>query len=85
MRARSERAEKPLPDCGLLYSIDDIARLSRTNRVLVVRLCLAGALPGWQVIDGRRCWDRRSAIEAVARVVNITAAVAAAGRAPHAA
>jgi len=54
------------PDTGLLYSVDDVARLARVDRVVVVRLCLAKLMPAWIDVDGKRYWDRVSAVEAVA-------------------
>jgi|GEM_PF-3850651 len=59
----------PPPDTGLLYSVDDIANLARVRKVLVVRLCLAGHMPEWNEIQGRRYWDRRGAIDAVATAI----------------
>lgn len=59
----------PPPDSGLLYSVDDIATLASVSKVLVVRLCLAGQMPEWREIQGRRYWDRRGAIDAVARAI----------------
>ena len=56
------------PDTGLLYSVDDIALLARVSKVAVVRLCLAGLMPEWREIDGRRYWDRAAAAAAVARL-----------------
>jgi len=41
--------------------------LAQVGKALVVRLCLAGEMPGWLDVDGRRYWDRRAAIRAVAR------------------
>ncbi|MFH1730751.1 MAG: hypothetical protein ABIF82_03750 [Planctomycetota bacterium] len=53
------------PDTALLYSVSDIALLAQVGKAFVVRLCLAGQMPDWIEIDGRRYWDRRAAIHAV--------------------
>ena len=67
--AATDPADKPpkesLPDTALLYSVDDLAALARVNRVVVIRLCLAGVLPRWREIDGRRYWDHATATEAI--------------------
>jgi len=39
--------------------------LAQVGKAFVVRLCLAGHMPDWIVIDGRRYWARRDAIRAV--------------------
>ncbi len=69
MRASEAREQPPggRPDTAVLYSVDDIALLARVSRVFVVRLCLAGELPGCVSVDGRRYWPRRDAIKAVSR------------------
>ena len=68
-QARKIRGRQPAgrPDTAVLYSVDDIALLARVSRVFVVRLCLAGELPGCMSVDGRRYWPRRDAIKAVSR------------------
>jgi len=59
------RAPQELPDTALLYSVGDIALLAQVGKAFVVRLCLAGHMPDWIEIDGRRYWGRRAAIHAV--------------------
>lgn len=59
------RHPKGLPDTALLYSVSDIALLAQVGKAFVVRLCLAGHMPDWIEIDGRRYWGRRAAIHAV--------------------
>ncbi len=56
---------KERPDTALLYSVDDLAALARVNKVVIVRLCLAGVMPKWIEVEGRRYWPRPAAIEAV--------------------
>jgi len=72
-RVSAERSKVPVsgpPDTGLLYSADDIARFAHVSKVTVFRLCLAGIMPKWREIDGRRYWDRKGAVEAVARLAH---------------
>jgi len=59
------KSPQGLPDTALLYSVSDIALLAQVGKAFVVRLCLAGDMPGWTEIDGRRYWRRRAAIHAV--------------------
>ena len=74
---RSVFRESRCPDTALLSSVEDIALLARVSKVTVVRLCLAGAMPKWREVDGRRYWDRAAAIEAVAIIGHANAAVRA--------
>jgi len=60
------------PETGLLYSVDDIARVAHVPKALVVRLCLDGRMPPWQEIDGRRYWDRAGAVDAIAEAICAT-------------
>lgn len=62
---RNSRPHNGAPDTALLYSVSDIAMLAQVGKAFVVRLCLAGHMPDWIVIDGRRYWARRDAIRAV--------------------
>lgn len=57
------------PETAVLYSVDDLATLAWVSKVTVVRLCLAGALPDWTEVDGRRYWDHAAAREAVACIL----------------
>ena len=59
------------PETGLLYAVDDIARMARVTKAVVVRLCLEGLMPGWVEVDGRRYWRRTSAVEAVAQASRV--------------
>ena len=65
---RGPGAPNSRPDTGVLYSVDDIARMARVTNVVVVRLCLCGSMPQWLEIDGKRYWSRAGAVEAVARI-----------------
>ena len=38
------RERAACPDSGLLYSVDDVARLARVAKPTVIRLCLEGLL-----------------------------------------
>ncbi len=58
--------ENRRPETGLLYSVDDIARIARAPKALIVRLCLEGRMPPWQEVEGRRYWDRVGAVDAIA-------------------
>jgi len=60
------------PDTALLYSVDDVATLARVSKVVVIKLCLAGVMPQWVEIDGKRYWDRPAAVEALALTVRAT-------------
>jgi len=55
------------PDTGLLYSVDDIARMAGVPRVTVIRLCLDGDMPEWLESEGRRYWGRAALAKAVRR------------------
>lgn len=72
MNTQDQRPSAARPDTALLYSVDDIAAMARVSRVFVVRLCLAGEMPRWLDIDGRRYWDRGSMLAAV-RIARDTA------------
>ena len=56
----------------LLYSVADIAQLAHVSKVVVFRLCSAGAMPPWLELDGHRYWDKAGAAEAIARIVRVT-------------
>jgi hypothetical protein len=56
------------PDTGVLYSVDDVARAAHVPKVVVIRMCLAGRMPEWAEVDGRRYWTRARAVEAVFRL-----------------
>lgn len=62
-------SEVRCPETGLLYSVDDIARIARAPKALIVRLCLEGRMPPWQEVEGRRYWDRVGAVDAIAEAV----------------
>ncbi len=63
------RSEIRCPETGLLYSVDDVARIARVPKALVVRLCLEGRMPPWREVEGRRYWDRVGAVDAIAEAV----------------
>lgn len=65
---RGPGVPSPRPDTGVLYSVDDIARMARVSKVVVVRLCLCGGMPRWLEIEGKRYWGRAGAVEAVAQI-----------------
>jgi len=56
------------PDTAVLYSVEDVAMRADVEKAAVVRLCLAGVMPPWMVVQGRRYWNRAGAKEAVAVV-----------------
>jgi hypothetical protein len=74
MKPKSARPDPPRrpgerrPDTGLLYSVDDLARLARVPKVVITRLCHSGEMPPWREIDGRKYWNRARAVEALAHI-----------------
>ena len=67
-RRAAEKGEVGRPDTGVLYSVDDVARAAHVPKVVVIRMCLAGRMPEWTEVDGRRYWTRARAVEAVLRL-----------------
>ena len=63
------KSEFRRPETGLLYSVDDIARIARVPKTLIVRLCLEGRMPRWREVEGRRYWDRVGAVDAIAEAL----------------
>ena len=64
-------SSRPSVQNVLLYSAADIAQLAHVSKVLVFRLCNAGAMPPWLELDGRRYWDKAGAAEAITRIVRV--------------
>ncbi len=56
-------------DTALLYSVHDVAVLAQVSKAVVVKLCLAGEMPDWIEVEGRRYWPRAAAVDAVAEAI----------------